>query len=141
MAGYLRNKKAWIAIVEVSVAIVVLFAFLLLTFNQESKKETNRFVDLNKAILFQVEENETFRNLVLTGDTMGVQRDLQSYLQSFLRKFNAKINLTVCTASIGEPCSGSGMPSDKDIISYDVLVEGNKTIYEPKKLRVFVWEE
>ena len=138
MVSYSGNKKAWVAIVEVSIAIIVLFAFLLLTFNQESKKETSRFNDLNKAILFQVGENETFRNLVFSdGGTISIKRDLQS----FLKKFDAKINLNVCIASIEEPCSISGVPSNKEIISYEFFVEGNKTIYEPKKLRVSVWED
>ena len=41
MTNNIKNKKGWIAIVEVCIAIVILFTFLVLTFNQENKKETN----------------------------------------------------------------------------------------------------
>ena len=130
------NKKGWIAIVEVCIAIIVLFAFLLLTFNQQTKKETNIFMDLNKAILFQTEENETFRNFVLTGNSSEIEQNLRS----FLKKFDAKVNLTACTTDMVGSCPPLNVPSGKDIVSYDIFVAGNNTIYEPKKLRVFVWE-
>jgi hypothetical protein len=135
--SYIKNKRGWVAIVEVSIAIIVLFTFLVLTFNQESKKDTNRFNDLNKAILFQVEENETFRNLVLENDTVKIEDNLRP----FLKQFDAKINLTTCIANLGEECSLLvNLVSGRETVSYDFFVSGYQD-YESKKLRVFVWEE
>lgn len=132
------NRKGWIAVVEVSIAIVVLFAFLLFTFNQENKKEANIFTDLNKAILFQAEENNTFRSFVFSGQTV----DIENNLKEFLKKFDARINLTACVIEMTGQCSVV-VPDDKDIISYDIFIatDQNTKTYEPRKLRIFVWEE
>ena len=74
---------------------------------------------------------------MLANNTAGVEQNLQSSLKNF----DAKTNLTTCITNITETCSSKDIPSGKDIISYDFFVSGNNTIYDPQKLRVFVWEE
>lgn len=59
------NKNAWLLVVEVVIAIVIMFGFLLVTIVKQP--QTQKF-DVNAEfdyVLEQVMDNETIRNLVL----------------------------------------------------------------------------
>jgi hypothetical protein len=132
----IKNKKGWVAVVEACLAIVILFTFLMLAFNKENQKtsKTDFYGDAGKSILFQTENNDSFRNFILENRTS----EVNDFVSVLLTNFDSRLNSGSCIANISDYCS-TDMPEKKEIISYDFFVAANETNNLGKKLKVFLW--
>ncbi|MEM2462995.1 MAG: hypothetical protein QXD71_02430 [Candidatus Pacearchaeota archaeon] len=115
-----KNKKAWLLLIEVVVAIVIMFGFLLSAILKQPIKQK---IDVNSELDFIVEQansNETIRSLLL-GNPEKAEEELRN-------KINPRLNLTICQ----ENC----VPEiNKNIYSTNfILWDG-----EEKKFIVYVW--
>jgi hypothetical protein len=132
----IRSKRGWVAIVEMSLAVVILFSFFMLAFGNPSKEMKKDYLDIGREVLFQIENNETLRK-----DILGIQDkdiEIETSLRENIKKFDSSVNLSVCTAEIIALCSSPRIPENKEISAYDFFVtkgEGSK------KLKVFLWRE
>lgn len=135
MKSTMKSKQGWVAVIEACLAIVVLFTFLMLAINQQPQKQEDVYKNFGKAILYQVENNDTFRSLVLVNDTVHVNESIFALASSY--NFNSEACITV----LGDSCSITSSPPNKEIISYDFFVVANETLNSGNKLKVFVWEK
>jgi len=140
MVKLLNNKKAWVAVVEASLAVVILFTFLFLAMGQRAKttKSGFDFYSLNKIILKQVDENSSLRELILSDKPES--ESIKNYFEYSLKKFNNNVGVDVCISEMLGSCSSVNLP-DKDVFASDFFVSSNSTDYKPKKLKVFMWEK
>lgn len=139
------NKKGWIRIVEAFMAIVILLGFLLLMLGQMNKSNnSNSAIEENNAkILSGIESNLTLRNEVLSSSvpinssSPGFSPILLNYLN------NNTLPVESCLMNICPPeseCQLSSEPNS-NIYSSEVLVSANATLYSPRKVKVFCYND
>jgi hypothetical protein len=128
------NKKAWVAVTEAVLGIVILFTFVMIVLGNQQKQQENTF-DFNALFIKEIETNQDLRNYILAEKIDNVNYTLQE----FFSKFNNNYNLDVCVNNFQESCS-SGI-KDKEVIAIDYFVAANSGGYGPKKLRIFLWRK
>jgi len=83
------NKKAWLLVVEVAIAVVIMFSFLFITLSKNP--ESNR-LNLDEEFDYLIKEcleNETIRSNLLTENINHVE----NYLRSKISHTNLEIQL------------------------------------------------
>jgi len=138
-----KNKKGWIKIVEVFMAIALLLGFLMVIIWAMDRSEKNMFLteENNIKILKGIEIEPSLRNSVLSleipsySDEENFPTELEEYLSNntFLGQ---ECLLYVCEAT-GE-CNME-VDLNKEIYSSEILIFSNLTSYSPRKLKVFCY--
>lgn len=139
----MKNKKAWLRIVEAFMAILIVTSVILVMITRAPSTEKSEEVHkMQRAILRQVSLNESLRAEILTAE-----------IGSEPEKTNAFINSTkpgywdfiVKVCEIEDICgmeNYKGEP-DKDVFAEEVLISSSIEPLEfaPRKLKFFVWEK
>jgi len=129
----MKNKKAWLRIFEAFVAILLVLGVLIVMVTRsysnkgggESIQETQRF------ILEQISANDELRKDILQENNAHVNETIVSMIPSHWNFETRICNLSaVC---------GMSNYIEKDVYADEILITGNLTFYNPKKLRLFVW--
>ena len=62
----MKNKKGWIRILEALIAILLIIGFLVITIDKGGEKEelSSRIYSVEKAMLKEIQINETFREYI-----------------------------------------------------------------------------
>lgn len=126
-----KNKKAWAAVIECVLGILVLFAFVIIALtrtNVENQQDSTK--TFQELFLNEIENNKTLRSYVLNEQI----RDANTSLRAFLSKYNQNYNLNICILDLGQSCSSN--VSDKDVISYDYFVTNGLV---SRKLKIFIY--
>ena len=126
-----KNNKAWVAVTEAVLGIVILFTFVMIVLGGQQKQQSNDF-DFNVLFINQIENNQSLRNDILAADNSSVNLSLHD----FLNKFNSNYNLDICINNIQDSCS-SGI-KDKEVTAIDYFVSNGAIT---KKLRIFLWRK
>jgi hypothetical protein len=133
----MRNKKAWLRIVEASIAVLIVASVLMIMISRTPGKDRSEEVhEMQRFILEQISLNETLRGEILQED----QTD-KTETESFVRKnLPVYYDFAIKVCEIEEIC---GMPFyiEKEIYADEILITANLTYYQPKKLKFFVWVE
>ncbi len=142
----IKNKRAWMKIVEASVAILLIVIVLLIILNREYIEGADVSPIVNKkqvAVLREIELNETLRNSVLGVSESSLPIELESFPEDIKEKIsNASVlKFLECNAKLckldDNVCVFSSV--DKEIYVESVIITANLTAYNPKKLRLFCW--
>ena len=134
----IKNKKAWLRIVEAFVAILIITSILLVSITKFPEKDKSEEVyDTQRLILNQVALNDTLREEVLNSDGEAIQTE------NFIRQIApAHWNLEVKVCEIEQICKMENY-IEKNVYVDEVLIAS--TLYEypenPKILKLFVWEK
>jgi len=138
-----KNKKGWIKIVEVFMAIALLLGFLMVIIWAMDRSEKNMFLteENNIKILKGIEIEPSLRNSVLSleipsySDGENFPTELEEYLSNNTL-LGQECLLYVCEAT-GE-CNME-VDLNKEIYSSEILIFSNLTSYFPRKLKVFCY--
>lgn len=128
------NKKAWVRIVEATIASLILIGFILVMMSRQQTKTTNIGEDVYEkqmSILDVIGKNENLRNKILTNDERSIKIEIEKRVPS-------SWNFTVNICNLDEVCSGD-IPYDREVYSAEKVITSTSTKYDPKKLRFFVW--
>lgn len=138
-----NNKKGWIKIVEAFMAIVLLMGFLFVMLGQINKNNDKTYLteENNIKILNGIETNQSLRNLVLSADVPSYSNktfpsDLENYLG------NSTLPGQYCFLYI---CGAESECNFKEninsnVFSSEILITSNATVYNPRKLKVFCYD-
>ncbi len=132
------NKRAWLRIVEATIAILIIIgAVVFLSLSNKPSIRTD-FSDLPHSILNEMAKNKSLKEKII-GDTPGVQGNVSAFVASRLN--TKQINFSVQICSPNSECSLSSLPNnlEGDLYSSERIVASNLTLYNPKKLRLFIW--
>ena len=129
----IKNKKAWVAVTEAVLGIVILFTFVMISLGNQ--KQESREMDFNGLFLKEIENNQDLRDNILANKST----DVNLSLHNFLSKFNQNYDLDICIKSITESCSSN--IQDKEVTAMDFFVAANSTERDYKKLRIFLWRK
>jgi len=134
----IKNKKAWIKIVEAAIAVLIVLSFVLLLFSRqnagdEKEKEISKML---RYTLDYLSNNENARNQVIARNSSNIDKIISPLIPEWLN-FSSRI----CSTS--EVCSNPAGFMQKTVYSDEILVFANLTYYsgEAVKLKVFLWEK
>lgn len=130
----MRNKKAWLRIVEAFMAVLIVASVLIILAVRVPKQDrTESIHNIQRNILEQISLNDTLRGEILQNDKTNTELYIKKNLPVYL-------NSTIRICGVTEIC---GMPFyvEKEIYGDEILITANLTSYQPKKLKFFVWEK
>ncbi len=133
----MKNKKAWIRIVESVLAIMILSTFLFIIANKQRGDVVDMgdyMYNLEKTILREIEKNETLRKAVIEER----KNEIEQYIDSRLPDI---FNFTIRLCPVNDVCGMGFYVENRDIYANSVLISSTLEQYEPKQLKLFVWEK
>lgn len=140
------NKKGWIRLVEVFIAILLLTGVLLIISNRSSSDKNNLQVEISKkeiAILRDIELNNALRTEILSVDSASLPVEWDNFGSELENVKNRIIYLTPknleCKAKIcliNEACIMEGLSGD-NIYAESVIISADLDTYSPRELKLF----
>jgi len=129
------DKKGWLKVLEAVIAITLLIGVLvyIMSINAPKKDISGDVYEKEKFILDTVSKNDSLRNDIMANNTYNINSTVVKMIPTTW-DFETKI------CELDSICSGdSRMPLNQDVFSSEIVVTTNKTSYNPRKLRLFVW--
>ncbi|MEM4605788.1 MAG: hypothetical protein QW103_02000 [Candidatus Pacearchaeota archaeon] len=135
-----KNKKGWLRIFEAFLAVIlVLGAVLVLnTIKKEDDKEkiSDFYInEIKKEITKEILTNEEIRRMVISREENGIKNKLKNLVGE-----KYEINVRVCNLT-EKYCFYNQNYPQKDVFVEDVIISGNITLYQPLRVRVFLWKK
>lgn len=129
------NKKGWLRITEAIFGIMLMFAVLLVVYEDNSVRYSDgqRIVEMQRVILEKVASNYTLRNATLNGNESSLSDFVRANLDDSLG-----FDLLICNLSVS--CVPNQLPKVSEIYSEERIIGANVDKYEPKRLKLFVWK-
>jgi hypothetical protein len=125
------NKKGIIKIIEASVAILIVASILFISYNKSVVGRTTDYSENARDILEELANNVSLRNVVLGNG------NVDSFIDS---KLPTHLNYEARICEVNAACGISSLPSG-DVYSGERIISSNLSIYDPKKVRLFLWEK
>ena len=140
----MKNKKAWIKIVEAFIAILLVTIVLLIIINSGYIKRediSTRVYNTQISILREIQFNDTLRREIL--NVVSVPLEWDGFPQNLKDKIIERTpNYLECNARICSPEDVCGFTGtiDKDIYAESLLISASlESGYNPKQLKLFCW--
>jgi len=136
VARIIKGKRGWLRIVEAFIAVLLLAGFLLFLYvKSDSGSSSEEIYKIEREILEAIERNDNLRSEVLSGRLI----ETNSFVRENL-PLSLDFELIIC--EIDENC-GLTNPQvlEGKIYVDEILISSKLTVYNPKKLRFFVWEK
>jgi len=138
----LGSKHGWIRVVEAFIAIMMIFAALLIMISRQSQQGdyTEEIIKLQSSIISQISQDDILRSEILSNNTDGTEK----YIAGAIPK---NINFSVNICPYLDVCPNMVNYSyilDRDVYSDETLIAANLTYFNEtnaKKLKIFFWEE
>jgi hypothetical protein len=145
----MRNKLGWMRILEATISVLLVTGVLLFIYSEHdlSPQGIDDYVsNLQKKILKDISFNVTLRNFVLSDSILSVSSPEFQEVNGFVNRSIAQppFNYSLRICDLGTPCK---MDSEvfQDTLSYEIyseeiVISANITKYNPRKVRLFLWE-
>jgi hypothetical protein len=131
-------KKGILRIIEATIAILLVLGVLMVVITTRRAREEPDFSDVLPPLLDEIAKNVSLRERIVSageGERENVEVELEDFLSSRVRKpFDYKIR--VC-----EPRDICGLEEYPmaDIFAAERVVSSTLEIYDPKKVKIFLW--
>ena len=128
------DRKAWIRIVEMLIAILIITGAVLVTLSkQENRKDiSNEVYQTQRQVLEIISKNDSLRGDVLVGQKTNIN-------DAILKMIPATWNFDTKICNLNEICNSESTPLNVEVYVSEVMITTNLTQYNPQKLRFFVW--
>jgi len=137
-----KNNKGWIRIVEAFIAVMMIFAALLIIISRQGQQDDYReeIIKLQSSIISQISQDDTLRSEILGNNISGTEKYISGAIP---RNINFSVAICPYLYVCPNPVNYSYI-LDKDVYSDEVLIAANLTYFNEtnaKKLKIFFWEE
>lgn len=148
----MKNKNAWLRIVESFTTILLIATVLLLILNKTSISEAEKaeqILDREYAILREVQLNNTLRenviaaNLTITGKIIWDEFNEANGLALLKDMISKRIpGQLLCAAQLCELNNDCAFDPDtkESIYTRSALISATNDDYSPRRLKLFCWE-
>jgi len=149
----MANKRGWLRILEATVAVMIISSVLIFVYSKQASPDdgfSNYVYNLQKQILGDISSNSTLRLNVLN-TVSNSDSDFLSLSDFVERKlpdsfdYSIKVcDLDVISCNMDNSDYLATMHDDvfaTEIIVSSDLGDGSNPVYNPKRLRLFVWEK
>lgn len=141
----MNNKRGWLRILEVIIAIMILTGVVLVVYSQRPNNSTSiseKVYNLQEKILNGISEDNILRDEVLNNNIAPISDFVN---QSFLENGAGNLNFSVKICELSDPCGLDPdtlqMIKEKEIYVDEKVIGSDLDTYSPKKIRIFVWEK
>jgi len=134
------NKKGWIRITEAVIAILIMASVLIVMYTNETPQVSysDYVYNLQIRILMDVADRAELRNATLYSTETSLDPKLKEYFDESIPS-NFAYNVTVCSLS-ADRCT-LDIDTTKEIFVEDRIISSNLEKYDPKLLRLYIWEK
>ena len=147
MVNSIKNKRGWIRLVEVFIAIVLITSVLLVISRTNSNRDNEIQNEISKrelAVLRDVQLNDQLRADILSVEVVNLPVEWENFNDYGLSDVRTRIEALSpsefdCSAKvclINEQCTFQG-ETDGEIYVKSVVISANSTIYSPRELKLF----
>jgi hypothetical protein len=140
-----KNKRGWIMLIEVFIGILLITAILVVSLNNPYLTKGDayeKFYTIENGILEEIQIDNSLRAVVLQTSTPVKWNDANFPIQ-IKNKINLKKpNYLNCSANIcglNEICEIENLPK-QDIYVESIAITSTLQNYNPKKIKLFCWE-
>lgn len=145
----MNNKKGLIRILEATIAIMLVAGVLLVAYSKEQSADSvsrEYIYNLQKKILEDIGLRVDLRNSALKSTDVEVDSVLASYVSSQIQEDLFGHVIRVCDLeNPPAPCKMSAddfvSAGNADVYVEEILISANLSEYDPKRVRLFVWEK
>jgi len=133
------DRKAWIRILEVFLAILIIMGFILVIKNKQIPQagSDEEVYEMQRQILSLISKNDELRQEILIGQNQQVDEFISKLIPN---TWNFSTNVCDIELNCPNPVDSSEL-YEKNIYASEIVITSNLTYYNPKKLRFFVWTE
>lgn len=143
----MKNKKAWIRLVEAVMAVLLVAVVLLVILNQQSPFDKNNLSEsifsVQESVLKKVQLNNTLRTQILNSDLVSTQdsnfpADIENLINE---KIPEHLDCEAKICNIQDYCSINKLDEEiqKDIYVNSVSIFSDFDNYNPRQLKLFCW--
>lgn len=145
------NKRGWLRIVEAFVAVLIVFGTVMTISMTNKNTDDGTLCATLTPLLEEIASNERYRVAILDGKS----EEISQYLQERIKNPSIESEVKICKACIdGVACtpdenlcthSQSGIDYDEicageRVISDSIVKAGSGQVFEPKKLKIFLFK-
>jgi hypothetical protein len=144
------NKRGWIRILEATIAVMIVAGVLVVAYTKQADPAADPadyFYSLQRQILMDISSSSDLRLLVLNDDEAGlglfVDEEIPSAFGHYLRVCGLGDTTDFCKindAGVVAEVRDKSVFVEEIVISAD-LGDGSNAEYDPKKVRLFIWEK
>jgi hypothetical protein len=129
-----NGKKGWLRVAEAFIAIILIVGFLVVLYSktEEKPRRDEEIYKLQKTILDEIAADPKLREGVLNNKT----GEIISFVS---RRIPYRFNFTIRICSIDKICGLQYYQGDT--YSSERIISSVLEKYEPKKLKIFMWQE
>ena len=140
----MRNKRGWIRIMEAVTAILIMASVLIVLYtNNVPEVDYSGYVyNLQIGILIDIAQDDILRNETLKSTE--VPNNVSLMLVNFVKQKlpeNFDFDLRVCNISSTSCLSENASKVESQVYVEDRIISSNLEKYDPKIIRLFVWEK
>lgn len=143
----MKNKRAWIEIVEAFVAILLVAGVLLVVINKESLGKTDiseQVYTVQLSMLREIETNDAFRKEItgISDSSLPVVWDSPNFPQDIKDKIEQRTPTYLnCVGQICDLSDKCTLPSAsaKDIFAQEVTITATLEAIKYRKMKLFCW--
>ncbi len=147
----IKNKKGWIKILEVFIAIMLISGILVVIVTQSHKEdgfERSKILDIEEKILRELQLNNSIRNIILGFSEEELPKSNFNNENPLPKVITKEINNTkpyylmcyVKVCGIESSCD-LNIKENKEIYADSIGFFANETTYNPRKLKIFCWKK
>ena len=131
------DRRAWIRILEVFLAILLIIGSVLVIMVRKAPEAeiSDEIYQKQRQTLDIINKNESLRNDIIVGDKTEVNQVISKLIPN---SWNFTTNICNIDSTCPNPVDISEI-SGRDVYATEILITSNLTYYNPKKLRFFVW--
>jgi len=132
------NKKGWLRIIEVFLAIMIMMGAVLIIMSRKSpvaEIDTDVY-ERQRQILEIINKNNTLRSEIIMTPKLNNNPLINDFIDKMI-PLSWDYSTKIC--DLNEVCSNPTNIHYNNVYATEVLVTSNLTDYNPKKLRFFVW--
>ncbi|MFH1451841.1 MAG: hypothetical protein ABIF88_01565 [archaeon] len=139
----INNKRGWMRILEATIAVLIVSSVMVVVYSGHVDRDSgydSYISNLEMKVLMDISSDKVLRTLILGGDLS----ELETINLNLRDKIPTAFNYSLVVCDLGEPCK---LDSDTFIETYgsdvyveDRIISANVTYYNPKKVRLFIWE-
>ncbi|MFA4960881.1 MAG: hypothetical protein WC548_04435 [Candidatus Pacearchaeota archaeon] len=141
------NKKGWIRILEATVAVMIVSSVLVMVYSNQPKRAdySEEIANLQKQILMDISSQKNLRLNVLYSDSGNNYSTLVNFVDD---KIPSHLNFSIVICALTNhptPCKLASNLfveiADKEIFVDEMIISAEVETYNPKKVRLFIWEK
>lgn len=145
VGNLLKNKRGWLRILEATIAVLIVTGVMVLVYSRQVDRESgfdNYIGNLEEKILLDISSDKVLRGYALDNINVASLEDLSNYVGT---QIPPNFDYILKSCSFTGDCKLEGTELDgtkgKDVFTKSLIISANENIYNPRELRLFVWEK